>query len=215
TALTPAPKHRLARASLGVRRGGGLVRAVAAPGWTRRDAPVFIQSFEQGSLKDLRKLTPIRLIQLVDANDVNPDGSLDFTAPFDRPFDWTASGNPRLLARTFGFFVTDAGLQEIKTYADGIGPWKGTSVTPKAAGLPGPGEASRKLLPAGDLIERAHKVGLLVHTWTFRNEQQRLVSDYQGNPVNEYLQFYRLGIDGLFSDFADTPLADRGPFALG
>jgi uncharacterized MAPEG superfamily protein len=28
-----------------------------------------------------------------------------------------------------------------------------------------------------------------VHTWTFRNEQQRLVSDYQGNPVNEYLQF--------------------------
>src|SRR5262249_34887027 len=74
---------------------------------------------------------------------------------------------------------------------------------------------SRKLLPAGDLIERAHKVGLLVHTWTFRNEQQRLVSDYQGNPVNEYLQFYRLGIDGVFSDFADTAVAARVLFELG
>ena len=76
------------------------------------------------------------------------------------------------------------------------------------------GEASRKLLPAGDLIERAHNVGLLVHTWTFRNEQQRLVSDYQGNPVNEYLQFYRLGIDGVFSDFADTAVAARVLFRL-
>jgi glycerophosphoryl diester phosphodiesterase len=145
---------------------------------------------------------------------VNPDGSLDFTAPFDRPYDWTASGDPRLLARTFGFFVTDAGLREVKTYADGIGPWKRYIVSSTAAGLPGPGEASRKLLPAGDLVERAHKVGLLVHTWTFRNEQQRLVSDYQGNPVNEYLQFYRLGIDGVFSDFADTAVASRVLFSL-
>src|SRR5262249_56013307 len=112
-------------------RGGRWVRGRAGAGWNRRDAPVFIQSLEQGSLKDLRKLTPIRLIQLVDANDVNPDGSLDFTAPFDRPFDWTASGNPRLLARTFGFFVTDAGLQEIKTYADGIGPWTRSIVRSK------------------------------------------------------------------------------------
>ena len=57
-------------------------------------------------------------MQLVDANDVNPDGSLDYTAPFDRPYDWTASGDPKLLARTFGFFATDAGLAEIRTYAD-------------------------------------------------------------------------------------------------
>ena len=53
-----------------------------------------------------------------------------------------------------------------------------------------------------------------VHTWTFRNEQRRLVSDYAGNPVNEYLQFYRLGIDGLFSDFADTAVAARILFEL-
>lgn len=53
-----------------------------------------------------------------------------------------------------------------------------------------------------------------MHTWTFRNEQRRLAGDYAGNPVNEYLQFYRLGIDGVFSDFADTAVAARTLFRL-
>ena len=136
------------------------------------------------------------------------------------------SGDPRLLARTFGFFATDEGLREIKTYADGIGPWKRSIVSSAAVDLNGDGtvgdengdgvvdEADRKLLPPTDLIARAHRVGLLVHTWTFRNEQRRLVSDYGGNPVNEYLQFYRLGIDGVFADFADTAVASRLLFRL-
>jgi glycerophosphoryl diester phosphodiesterase len=212
--IYPEVKHSTYHKSLGLPIEKRLVAALDAAGWNHRDAPVIIQSFEQSNLKELRKLTPVRLIQLIDANDVNDDGSLDFTAPFDRPYDWTASGNPTLLARTFGFLVTDQGLREVKTYADGIGPWKRYIVSSVAAGLPGPGEASRKLLPANDLIERAHKAGLFVHTWTFRNEQRRLVSDYAGNPVNEYLQFYRLGIDGVFSDFADTAVAARFLFEL-
>jgi glycerophosphoryl diester phosphodiesterase len=212
--IYPETKHPTYHKSIGLPLEKRLVAILAAAGWNRRDAPVFLQSFEPGSLKELRTLSPIRSIQLVDANDVNPDGSLDFTAPFDRPFDWTASGDPRLLARTFGFLVTDEGMREVKTYADGIGPWKRYMVSSVAAGLPGPGEASRKLLPANNLIERAHKIGLLVHTWTFRNEQRRLVSDYTGNPISEYLQFYRLGIDGLFSDFADTAVAARILFEL-
>jgi glycerophosphoryl diester phosphodiesterase len=212
--IYPETKHPTYHKALGLPLEKRLVDALAAAGWNRRDAPVFIQSFEQSNLKELRRMTTVRLIQLVDANDVNADGSLDFTAPFDRPFDWTASGDPRLLARTFGFLVTDEGLREVKTYADGIGPWKRYIVSTVAAGLPGPGEASLKLLPANNLIDRAHKLGLLVHTWTFRNEQRRLVSDYAGNPVSEYLQFYRLGIDGLFSDFADTAVAARILFEL-
>ena len=100
-------------------------------------------------------------------------------------------------------------MAEIKTYADAIGPWKRYIVSAVAAGLPGPGEASLKLLPPNDLIDRAHKAGLSIHTWTFRNEQRRLVSDYAGNPVNEYLQFFRLGIDSVFSDFPDTAVAAR------
>jgi len=212
--IYPEVKHSTYHKSIGLPIEKRLVAILAAAGWNDRDAPVIIQSFEQSNLKELRKLTPLRLIQLIDANDVNPDGSLDFTAPFDRPFDWTASGDPRLLARTFGFLTTDEGLREVATYADGIGPWKRYIVSTVAANLPGPGEASLKLLPANDLIDRAHKLGLFVHTWTFRNEQRRLVSDYAGNPVNEYLQFYRLGIDGLFSDFADTAVAARILFEL-
>jgi len=212
--IYPETKHPTYHKALGLPLEKRLVAALAEAGWNRRDAPVFIQSFEQSNLKELRRMTPVRLVQLVDANDVSADGSLDFTAPFDRPYDWTVSGDPRLLARTFGFFATDAGLREIKTYADGIGPWKRYIVSSVPAGLPGPGEASRKLLPAGDLVKRAHKAGLLIHTWTFRNEQSRLVSDYAGNPVSEYLQFYRLGIDGVFSDFADTAVAARVLFDL-
>src|SRR5204863_2712 len=149
------PAHTLEGYALAIEKR--LVAILAAAGWNHKDAPVIIQSFEQSNLKELRKLTPLRLIQLIDANDVNSDGSLDFTAPFDRPFDWTASGDPRLLARTFGFFATDEGLREIKTYADGIGPWKRYIVSTVAANLPGPGEASLKLPPAGNLIARAHE----------------------------------------------------------
>ena len=76
------------------------------------------------------------------------------------------------------------------------------------------------------LIRRAHRRGLDVHTWTFRNEEYRLLSDYfrwagddddavdedQAAAKEEYKLFYALGIDGLFSDFADTALAARDEF---
>src|SRR2546422_1917959 len=116
--IYPEVKHSTYHKSLDLPIEKRLVAALDAPAWDHRDAPVIIQSFGQSNLKELRKLTPIRLIQLIDANDVNDDGSLDFTAPFDRPYDWTASGNPTLLARTFGFLVTEQGLREGKTYAD-------------------------------------------------------------------------------------------------
>jgi len=212
--IYPETKHPTYHKSLGLPLEKRLLSILADAGWNQRDAPVFIQSFEQSNLKELRKMTKVRLVQLVDADDVNADGSLSYVAPFDRPYDWTVSNNPVLKARTFGFFATDKGLREIKTYADGIGPWKRYIVSSVPAGLPGPGEASRTLLPPNDLIERAHKAGLLVHTWTFRNEQRRLVSDYGGNPVNEYLQFFRLGIDGVFADFTDTAVAARVLYRL-
>ncbi len=72
------------------------------------------------NLKYLRTKTQVRLVQLVDANDVNADGSMDLTAPYDKPYDFAVAGN----SRTFASLLTPAGLKEIKTYADGIGPWK-------------------------------------------------------------------------------------------
>jgi glycerophosphoryl diester phosphodiesterase len=223
--IYPEIKHSTYHKSIGLPMEAKLVNTLRSAGWDRRDAPVFIQSFEQSNLRELRKMTKIPLIQLIDANDVNADGSLDFTAPFDRPYDWTASGNPLLLARTFGFLVTEDGLKEVATYADGIGPWKRYIVSTKAIVLNGGkvgdangdgkiDEADLKLLLPTDLVQRAHAHGLLVHTWTFRNEQRRLASDYGGNPVNEYLQFYQLGVDGVFADFADTAFAARVLFEL-
>ena len=222
--IYPETKHPTYHQDLGLPLEGRLVAALRRAGLDRRRAPVFIQSFEQSNLEQLNRMTDVRLVQLVDANDVNPDGSLDYTAPFDRPYDWTVSGDPRLLARTFGFFATDAGLAEIRTYADGIGPWKRYIVSTAAVDINGDGvvgdengdgmvdEADRKLLPPTSLIRRAHRKGLVVHTWTFRSEPRRLAYDYRGNPLREYLQFYRLGIDGVFSDFPDHAVFARRLF---
>jgi glycerophosphoryl diester phosphodiesterase len=206
--IYPETKHPTYHKDLGLPLERPLVAALRKGGLNHRRARVFIQSFEQSNLKKLNRLTPVRLVQLVDAFDVAPDGTLIYEPPFDRPYDWTVSGDPELLARTFGFFATDEGLEEISSYADGIGPWKRYIVSTTGTGP----DSERSLLPPTDLIERAHEHGLLVHTWTFRNEQPRLVSDYAGNPVNEYMQFYELGIDGVFSDFPDTAFAARELF---
>jgi glycerophosphoryl diester phosphodiesterase len=222
----PETKHPTYHERLGLPLEAKLVATLKRWGLDHKRSPVFIQSFEQFNLKKLDKMTPVRLIQLVDANDVNPDGSLDYTAPFDRPYDWTVSGDPTLLARTFGFFATDAGLKEIATYADGLGPWKRYIVSTKATKLNPDGtvadangdgvvdEGDRTLLPPTDLIQRAHKRGLLIHTWTFRNEPRFLAAGYGGNEIEEYLQFFDLGIDGVFSDFAGTAVAARHLFEL-
>jgi len=146
--IYPETKHSTHHQSIGLALEGPLVEALKQAGWNRREAPVFIQSFEQTNLKALRKMTPVRLVQLVDANDVNADGSLDFTAPFDRPYDWTVSKDPKLRARLFSFFVTDEGLREIRTYADGIGPWKRYIVSTAAVDLNGDGKRATRTATA-------------------------------------------------------------------
>jgi glycerophosphoryl diester phosphodiesterase len=220
--IYPETKHPTYHRSIGLPLERKLVKALDKAGLDHRRSPVFIQSFETSNLKRLNKMTPVRLVQLIDANDVKPDGSLDYTAPFDRPYDWTATGRPG----TFGDLTTDAGLDEVASYADGIGPWKPYIISSAAVDINGDGqvgdengdglvnEGDRKLLPPTDLVARAHARGLLVHPYTFRNEQKRLAYDYEGNPINEYLRFYEAGVDGLFSDFADTAFAARELFWL-
>jgi glycerophosphoryl diester phosphodiesterase len=201
--IYPETKHPTFHTDLGLPIEGRLVKALKRNGLNRRNAPVFIQSFEQSNLKQLNSMTPVRLVQLVDANDTDANGNPTYAPPFDRPYDWTVSGNPTLMSRTFGFFATNEGLDEIKTYADGIGPWK-VYIIPTTAG--GGGDVK----PPTDLIQRAHARGLLVHTWTFRDDA--FPTGYPGGPVEEYLAFYRLGIDGVFSDFPDTAFASREIF---
>ena len=202
--IYPETKHPTFHQTLNLPLEGRLVRVLDRNGLNKRKSPVFIQSFEQSNLQQLNTMTPVRLVQLVDANDTDPiTGNPTYAAPFDRPYDWTVSGDPVLEARTFGFFATDEGLAEIKTYADGIGPWK-------VYIIPTTGSGGGDVKPPTDLIQRAHAHGLLIHTWTFRDDA--FPTGYPGGPVEEYLAFYRLGIDGVFSDFPDTAWAAREIF---
>jgi glycerophosphoryl diester phosphodiesterase len=212
----PETKHPTFHQQLGLALEDRLLQVLQRHGWNHRGAPVFIQSFEQANLKYLRSKTSVRLVQLVDADDVAPDGTITYAAPFDRPYDWAVAGR----AGTFGDLVTPAGLAEVRTYADGIGPWKPylisaaciSVVAGRCADANGDGlvnDADRRLLAPTAVIANAHAQGLFVHTWTFRSEQRRLASDYRGMPANEYLAFYEAGVDGLFSDFPDTAVVAR------
>ncbi|MFL6658736.1 MAG: glycerophosphodiester phosphodiesterase [Massilia sp.] len=198
-----------------------LLALLTAAGWSGKSAPVFVQSFEPGSLKYMRsKGSTLKMIQLIDADDVDlKTGALTYAAPYDRPYDWAQAGDTRL----FSAMVTPTGLAEIKTYADGIGPWKRYIVSIKGtvgsngavSDVNGDGkinDADTTTMAPTTLVSDAHKAGLFVHPYTFRNEKRRLALDYKGDPKREYKQFYALGVDGVFSDFADTALAARAEF---
>ena len=92
--IYPETKHPTYHERLGLPLEAKLVASLKRAGLNHKGAKVFIQSFEQSNLRKLNKMTPVPLVQLVDANDIKPDGSLDYTAPFDRPYDWTVSGDP-------------------------------------------------------------------------------------------------------------------------
>lgn len=160
-----------------------LLAALAAAKLTERDSPVFIQSFEVANLVELAGKTKVRLVQLFDEFDV-------------RPFDFVVKNDPR----TYRDLMAPAELAKIAAYAAGIGPWKRTIVEENA---------DKTLKPANSLIEDAHKAGLLVHAYTFRDEPRYLAPEYKLDPVAEYRQFFALGLDGVFTDFPDTAVRAR------
>jgi len=190
-----------------------------------KTAPIFLQSFDPDSLKYMRaKGVQARMVQLVDGNAVNyQTGEMIYQTSDDyafvdgRPYSWTLNGDPRW----FGEMLTPAGLAEVKTYADGIGPWKpqvfAWKVTPwkatNADGTPYTGAlADVNSVEPTSLIADAHKAGLFVHPYTFRNEARYLPGKYKGDPVAEYLDAFRAGVDGVFSDFANTAVAARAQY---
>ena len=144
-------------------------------------------------------------MQLVDADDVNANGSMSLVAPYDKPYVFAVSGDPR----SFADLLTATGLAFVKRYADGIGPWKPYLVTTVADGVERTGNGTltindRRVDGSTGVIAAAHAAGLLVHTWTFRND----ASGYGfADPQAEMTYYMRLGVDGVFTDFADTGVA--------
>lgn len=120
---------------------------------------VYLQCFDPTYLKQCRQALKSKLpmIQLI-AQNAWQEASVDFDT-----------------------FLTEPGLQEIATYAEGIGLW-----------YP---QATEKL------IEMAHHQNLLVHLYTLRADDLP-----QGFSTFEALlenAFFKLNADGVFTDFPD------------
>jgi glycerophosphoryl diester phosphodiesterase len=192
-----------------------IVNLLKANNLNSKDAPVFVQSFDPDSLKYMRSLgLASRVVQLIDGNDVDYTTGAMIYMTNDaynfvdgRPYSWTLAGD----GRYFDAMLTPAGLADIKTYADGIGPWKPQVMTWKAT-APGTSLVAVNTVTPTSLIADAHKAGLFVHSYTFRNEKKYLAGKYAGDPTPEYLDFFRAGVDGVFSDFTNTAFAARAAY---
>jgi glycerophosphoryl diester phosphodiesterase len=193
--IYPETKHPTYFDSRGLSLEEPLVRTLRANGLDRRDADVFVQSFEVSNLQELDRELKVSIVQLTGAS--------------GRPYDFTARGD----RRTYVDLTTPAGLRRVARYADGLGPDKDQVV---------PRDAQNRLLAPTSLVDDAHRAGLEVHPYTFRPENSFLPQDFrQGNPSSpEYLRtrgnqpaelklFYGLGVDGVFADNPDTAVAVR------
>ncbi len=226
---TKNPSYHLSLTKAGrvpVRLEDALMAAIVKYGLNHRDAPIFVQSFEPSSLQYMRSVgSKVRQVQLIDAYDVDfKTGAMIYgTDPahlvYSQPTDWKLQGRTEL----FDSMLTPAGLSLIAAYADGIGPWKPMIVPVKCTLDPAGGckdldgngtfdgypDAIQQ--PATTLVRDAHRAGLFVHEYTFRNEKgyYNVPFDADGDPVSEYLRHFLLGVDGVFSDAADTALKAR------
>jgi hypothetical protein len=125
-----------------------------------------------------------------------------------RPYDFTVAGD----TRTYADLASAAGLAWIAGYADGVGANKNLIV---------PRDATGKLLAPTSVIRDAHRVKLVVHSWTFRAENQFILADFRigagpnarGDITAEYELFLGLGLDGVFADQPDTAVAARAGLA--
>lgn len=188
----PETKHPTYFRDLGLPLEGLLARALRRHGLDRPDAPVFVQSFEAGNLRDLRTAHRLR-------------------APL--VFLTEATGNPWADPRPYAEHLTPAGLTELATYVNGIGPDKAQIIPPAADGTLG---------SPTSLVADAHAAGLAVHPYTFRAENAFLPTGLRvgtdpasyGRAVDEQVAFLRTGIDGLFTDHPDIGVLAR-TVALG
>jgi glycerophosphoryl diester phosphodiesterase len=172
-----------------------LAKLLKRYGRNRADAPQFLESFEAQSLQRLGALG-------VAAPKIFLLGGLT-----TQPWDFVASGDKRTVAD----LVTPAGLRWIAGFAQGIGPTTDLII---------PRDASGHLLEPTALVKDAHKAGLVLHPYTGRNENQFLPADFQvgtdpnayGNPLAAFKTWFDTGIDGLFTDNADTAVLAREDF---
>jgi glycerophosphoryl diester phosphodiesterase len=189
--IYPETKHPTYFRAEGLPLEGLLVQTLNRNGLNRPGAKVFVQSFEISNLKALNRVLRVPIVQLLDS-------------PNLKPGDVLAAGG----TTTYGDLATAAGLEEVATYADGVGPFKDYII---------PRDASGHSLAPTSFVADAHAAGLVVHPYTFRNENQFLpLEDRRGTNPNDYgnafaedQRFFAAGVDGIFTDNPDTGVAAR------
>nr|MBA2514157.1 glycerophosphodiester phosphodiesterase [Solirubrobacterales bacterium] len=183
-------KHPTYFRSIGKPLEEPLVRILRRNGLDTPKAKIFVQSFEVDNLRALDREIDAPIVQLLGG-------------PAGRPADGSGT--------TYAQMATPAGLSEIARYADGVGPSK-DYIVPRAGGTP-----ARELAPTS-FVDDAHRAGLVVHPYTFRNENAFHSAEKQnpggpadyGKAFEEYAQFFALGVDGVFADNPDTAVSARG-----
>lgn len=151
----------------------------------KKNAPMWIQSFEYSNLKRLRDLGyQANLVFLADAA--------------GGPYDLVAKGTPR----SYDDLMKPAGLRELAQWCNGVAPYKERVIPRDAAG---------NLGTPTSLVADAHAAGMSVTLWTFRAENNWLPKNLQvgrnpadyGRAVDEIAAYLRTGIDAFFTDQAD------------
>jgi glycerophosphoryl diester phosphodiesterase len=178
----PETKHPTYFDSIGLSLEEPLLAALRRHHLDRPNAPVLIQSFEVGNLRELAATTTVPLVQLVECGGA--------------PYDLELAGD----GRTYADLVSADGLREVATYAAGIGVHQDL-VLPDDAGL----------------VDAAHDAGLAVHAWTVRDENRFLAERFRsgsdpnarGDALAQTRALLEAGVDGVFTDHADTAVEAR------
>ncbi|MEU9138095.1 glycerophosphodiester phosphodiesterase [Streptomyces sp. NPDC048404] len=192
--IYPETKHPTYFRALGLGLEERVAKLLRKYGKDKKDSPVILQSFEPSSVQRLDKLVGNPLVVLLSAANT-------------RPWDFVAAGDPRTVAD----LVTPAGLKWIASYAQGIGPTLDLVIPKDAAG---------NLTRPTTLVADAHRAGLILHPYTMRNENPFLPADFRegtavdayGDPFGAFKVYFETGIDGVFSDNADTAVLARADF---
>lgn len=184
--LVPEIKHPGYFQAIGLPMEDKVLAALRANPYTNV-GPVTIQSFETANLRYLRgkigRQSNIRLLQLT----------------------WKGTAKPADVAKvggalTYAQMLTPAGLKEVATYADGIGPELRSII---------PLDASGALGTPTSLVRDAHAAGLMVVPYTFRPENSFIAASLRRGADNarndegsiaEIRAYLATGIDAFFTD---------------
>ena len=163
-----------------------ILQTLNAHAYSRDIAPIYLQSFEITNLKSFKNklqnypaLQRVRLVQLLDA-------------PSAQPFDVVLQGG----TTTYADLATTIGLNNIATYAQGVGPSKSYILD--------------ATLKPTTFVQNAHHAKLLVHPYTFRPENNFLPDSLKCSAVasercekgsiSEVQLYLNAGVDGVFAD---------------